>query len=150
MKFSIGYKLPDEFDSTPAIVKDYPGAISEVYFALPGEPSGRAPLGRNDGWERDEAWEAMRGDLAKLATMDVKLVLLFNSACYGVDAMSTALEQRIISSVANVEQVAPLAAVTTTSLFVARVLKRHRPDMPVRASVNMRIGSTLALSLIHI
>jgi collagenase-like PrtC family protease len=145
MKFAIGYQLPDEVDSIPEIVADYPDNISEVYFALPNESSGRAPLGDGDGWSVEEAWEAMSEDLAHLAHMRIDLVLLFNSACYGAHAMSMELEQRIIDGIKKVESVAPLAAVTTTSIFVARVVKRERPQLPVRASVNMRIGSVTAM-----
>ena len=145
MKFAIGYQLPNEVDSTPEIVADYIENISEVYFALPNESSGRAPLGDGDGWSPEEAWEEMSQDLADLNKMQKGLILLFNSACYGSHAMSMDLEKRVIEGIEKVEAIAPLSGVTTTSLFVARVIKRERPALPVRASVNMRIGSIPAM-----
>jgi hypothetical protein len=45
------------------------------------------------------------------------------------------------SIVDRVCDVAGLDVVTTTSPFLARVLKQHRPELELRASVNMRIGT---------
>ena len=44
MKFTIGYQLPDEYDSTLEICRDYRDSISGVYFSYGSEPSGRLPL----------------------------------------------------------------------------------------------------------
>ncbi len=145
MKFAIGYQLPSEVDSIGEVVADYRDNVSEVYFPLPNEPSGRAPLGNGDGWSADEAWDNMREELAYISNFGVDLVLLFNSACYGAEAMSYELEKRIVEGLKKVESVVPLNAVTTTSIFVARVIKEARPELPVRASVNMRIGSVTAM-----
>lgn len=145
MRYAIGYKLPGESESVSELVEAYPGAVSEVYFALPSEPSGRAPLGQAEGWSNEEAAEVLSDELGFLAKKDVGAVLLFNAACYGPEAMSYALEDRVRRGLAFVEKSAPVKAVTTTSLFIARLLKRERPEIPVRASVNMRIGSIPAM-----
>ena len=44
MKYTIGYQLPDELDSTYEICSDYRHAVSEVYFPWSTEPSGRSAL----------------------------------------------------------------------------------------------------------
>ena len=119
--------------------------MSEVYFALPDEPSGRTPLGHDNDWPVAEARDVLSEELANFAKMDVGAVLLFNAACYGAKAMSHELAERVRQALAFVEKAAPLKAVTTTSLFVAQIIKKERPDIPVRASVNMRIGSITAM-----
>lgn len=138
MHFSIGYQLPDEDDSIPEIVADYPGAVSEVYFALPSEASGRSPL-------INSTENTLAYDLGELNKMNVGAVLLFNAACYGGNAMSYELERRISHGIKFVENIIPLAAVTTTSLFIARYIKKYFPHIAIRASVNMRISSIAAM-----
>ena len=145
MRFAVGYQLPGECDCVSDMVADSVGQVAEVYFALPTEPSGRSPLGHGDGWPTDEASGALAAELTALARMDVGLVLLFNAACYGSGAMSYELAERVERGIEFAEASAPLKAVTTTSLFVAKSLKRERPDIPVRASVNLRIGSIAAM-----
>ncbi|MDQ0288397.1 hypothetical protein [Oligosphaera ethanolica] len=146
MRFAIGYQLPGDYGSIVDVVAAYPGAVAEVYFALPAEASGRAPLGLDDVWSVDDAWNAMGSDLSELAGMGVQAVLLLNSSCYGAEAMSFALEERVRRGVALVEQFVPLSAVTTTSLAIARQFKREFPRIEVRASVNMRVGSVAAMA----
>ena len=145
MRFAIGYRLPDECDSMTEIVADYRDNVSEVYFALPAESSGRSPLGHEEGWSVADAEDVLSTELGHLAQMKVGAVVLFNAACYGAKAMSFELQERIRKGLTFVETSAPIKAVTTTSLFVARFLKSERPEIPVRASVNMRIGSIPAM-----
>ena len=146
MRFAIGYQLPGDYGSIVDVVAAYPGAVAEVYFALPAEASGRAPLGLDDEWSVDDAWNAMGSDLSELARLGVQAVLLLNSSCYGAEAMSFALEERVRRGVALVEQFIPLSGVTTTSLAIARQFKREFPRIEVRASVNMRVGSVAAMA----
>lgn len=145
MKLSVGYQLPNEFVSFPDLVNDYLDHISEVYYALPSAASGRTPLGLADGWSFSEALETMAADLEDIAGMGVGLVLLLNASCYGGKAMSYALQEEVRKSVDLAQRIGGLKAVTTTSLFIARYLKQHFPQVPVRASVNMRIGSVAAM-----
>ena len=44
MKFSVGYQLPDEYDSTAELVEDYLEHISSVYFSAPGQASARSAI----------------------------------------------------------------------------------------------------------
>ena len=134
MRFSIGYQLPGPDDAFPDIVSDYREHISEVYFAVPGDPSGRAPLS-------ESSWDSMISDLSSISDMGVSLVLLFNSACYGPKAISAELESHVHAVLKRLQKRIPIDTVTTTSVFIARTVKDSYPDIKVRASVNMRIGS---------
>ena len=44
MKFSVGYQLPDEYDSMVELVQDYRDHLSSVYYAAPGRASARSVL----------------------------------------------------------------------------------------------------------
>jgi collagenase-like PrtC family protease len=145
MRFAIGYQLPDEDDSTVEMVRDFRPHVAEVYFALPGQASGRSPLGRGDGWNVEEAKAVMREDLAELSGLGIDLVLLFNAACYGGNGISAAFARETVKTVSELRDSCGLSAVTTTSPFVARVLRESVPEVKVRASVNMRVGSERAM-----
>ncbi|HOG51513.1 MAG TPA: hypothetical protein PKY10_13065 [Lentisphaeria bacterium] len=145
MKLSIGYQLPNESVTFPDLVMDYRESISEVYYALPAAASGRAPLGFADGWTVEDARDTLAADLEDIAGIGVGLVLLLNASCYGGQAMSFALQDEVRKSMELAGKIGGLIAVTTTSLYIARCIKRAFPEVPVRASVNMRIGSIAAM-----
>jgi len=141
MRFSIGYQLPDEDDSIVEIVRDFPDEVAEVYFAWIGEPSGRSPLGLFGSRPDPEAQAMLESDLAALSDMGVGLVLLLNAACYGDEAISESFAERTRVLVGELIDEYGVSTVTTTSPFVARVIKDAFPEVEVRASVNMRIGT---------
>jgi collagenase-like PrtC family protease len=74
--------------------------------------------------------------------MGIRLNLLFNANCYGKDAISKSLERKVMSILEYLkyEQISP-CVVTTASPAIAFILKENYPDIDVKASVNMRIGS---------
>ena len=139
MKFSIGYKLiEDEPEGFLSIARDYRDSIEEVYFAWPGEPSGRAPV--------DAGAEArVINELAAIKRLGLKLNLLLNASCYGDQAMSRSFEQHVIRIAGDGCDRCGLDAVTTGSPLVARAVRRHFPDLDVRASVNLRLGTVKGL-----
>lgn len=141
MKFSIGYQLPDEFDSITNIAQDFKEHIDEVYFAWPGDSSGRSPLGIYEGGVTKPLMEVFEEELSILSEMGIKLVLLFNANCYGGEAISKALEERVLGRIDYLSSKYKLSAVTTTSPFIAQRIKEKFPSLEVRASVNMRIGT---------
>jgi hypothetical protein len=145
VKFSIGYKLPVDGFSTPELVREYFDSVSEVYFALPGQSSGRAPLGVNDDWPLDETRKVVVNELGEIAQMGVKPILLYNAACYGRNAISKSFAKQIIDETRFLQQVIHLHGVTTTSPFVARVLKDSGFTGEIRASVNMKLGTPHAM-----
>ncbi|NPV06410.1 MAG: hypothetical protein HPY83_00430 [Anaerolineae bacterium] len=143
MRFSVGYQLPlaDDQPTIVDLVRLYRQSIAEVYFAWVGMASGRARVGHYDGdvdWGSQHQIEA---DLTRLSDMGVGLSLLLNANCYGGLAVSTALANEVSSLVRHLLSFAHIAVVTTTSPFVAHVIKQSWPEIDVRASVNMRIGT---------
>jgi len=142
MKFSIGYQLPDP-DEEPfsEIVSEFREHIAEVYFPWLAVPSGRSPLTTRDGFVDWAEQARLESDLAVFKKMGLKLNLLLNGNCYGAASLSRQFEHLIISIIERLAEVAAVDIVTTSSLMVARALKRHFPKVHVRASVNMRIGT---------
>ncbi len=124
------------------IIADYAEHIAEVYFPWADMPSGRAPLATRRGYTDWAAQRDLERDLVRLREMGVRLDLLFNAACYGGRAISEWLENQVRSVLDYLEAgVGGADIVTTTSPFVARTVKRYFPNVEVRASVNMRIGT---------
>ncbi|HCU38115.1 MAG TPA: hypothetical protein DGT21_22580, partial [Armatimonadetes bacterium] len=143
MKFSVGYQLPDgESEPLVDIIADYAEAVSEVYFPWGDMPSGRAPLATVHGYTDWGATATLTEDLRRLRALGVKLDVLFNSNCYGGKAISKWLQNQVCSVLDYLgETVGGADIVTTTSPFVARTIKQYQPEVEVRASVNMRIGT---------
>lgn len=140
MKFSIGYSLPDVSDSTLQICRDYKDHIAEVYFAWGTEPSGRSPLYSEYGEE--DILKTQEYELSEIVNMGIDTALLLNANCYGENAVSFDLKKKSVSLVSYLMEKIRLNSVTTTSPFIARVLKEEFGDgIKIRASVNMWIGT---------
>lgn len=140
--FAAGYQRQESGEPFSNVVLPYRSDVREVYFAWVGMPSGRPVDGRND-------WDAQRileNELQTLSRAGVKLDLLLNANCYGERAVSKALEYEILSVLEHLASRGCCPEiVTTTSPFAAHVLRTHCPDMEIRASVNMRIGTIQAM-----
>ena len=138
LTFSVGYQYPDEGgERFPEIVGDYADAVSEAYFAPGNQPSARTPAADASGLDEESAEAILSEDIAALRRLGVRLCLLFNANCHGGEAVSRTLERRVLESV---DRYGP-DSVATASLFVASCLKRDRPDVQVRASVNMNLAT---------
>ncbi len=149
MKFALGYPSSTSEDSFVALVQDYRPHVAEVYFPWPGMASGRAALGRRRGSADWTAQRRLEGDLATLKALGVRLDILFNANCYGGRAVSESLQNEVGSILDHLDEVAGgVDVVTTTSLAVARTVKHYFPAIEVRASVNMRIGTTQAMGYV--
>lgn len=143
MRFAVGYQLAGE-DEEPFVnlVRDYRDHIAEVYFPWADQPSGRAALNKQRGYTDWTAQARQEEELQELRRMGVRLDVLFNANCYGRYAVSEYLECQVGSVLEHLgEIVGGVETVTTTSLAVARTVKKHFPEVEVRASVNMRIGT---------
>ena len=138
MKFSIGYQLPDEYDSTAEIVQDYQEHISSVYFSAPGHSSARSVVEK-------EAQEEMLEELRYIRNLGVSLTLLYNANCYGDGAVSSDFQKEILETVGSMVDAVGITDVTTTSPFVAKVVKKEFPEIKICASVNMWIGTEQAM-----
>jgi collagenase-like PrtC family protease len=142
VQFAVGYPVrPDWHEPFPSLIEDYHEHVAEVYVAWPGDASGR-PEPDNDDQGLIELREQVLEDLATIHARGVKIDLLFNAACYGGLACCTELETHVCSVM---QRIACVDIVTTTSPAIAFVLARHWPDVEVRASVNMRIGTAAAM-----
>ena len=143
MRFAVGYQLAEgDEESFVDLVADYREHIAEVYFPWVGMPSGRADLTNRRGLVNWAGQAQLEAELQALREMGVGLDLLFNANCYGRYAASEHLQNQVMSVIDHLGQVAGgVDAVTTTSLAVARTVKKHYPSIEVRASVNMRIGT---------
>lgn len=149
MKFAVGYQLPED-DEEPLvdIVRDFADKIDEVYFPWPHMASGRSPMGSMGG---DVDWRALgrlEADLRAFRDMGVRLDLLLNASCYGRYGSSRRLVDLVCSIVAHLSGGVGLDAVTTMSPAVARTVKRELPEVDVRASVNMRLGTVKSLEYV--
>lgn len=143
IKFAVGYQLHEE-EQRPfsQIVDTYKQHISEVYFSWLDQQSGRSSLTNNRGLIKWDGQAELEQDLKLFREMGIKLDLLFNSNCYGGKAISQYLSNVVCSTIEHIINVAGgLEIVTTTSPAIARFVKDNFPDIEVRASVNMRIGS---------
>ena len=138
MKFSIGYQLPDEDDSILEIARDYRDSICGVYFSMAGHSSARSVV---DG--RAEAM--MMEELRAISDLGIPVTLLFNANCYGGRAISGEFRDEIARTVKGAMDLLDLREVTTTSPFVARVVKQRFATLRVCASVNMWIGTPQAM-----
>jgi collagenase-like PrtC family protease len=119
--------------------------IKETFFAWPGVLSCRpAP-------EFDEATvRRLHDDLHWARENGIELDTLFNANCYGDDAISVKLADFVRSKMDEMGA-AGLApdTVTTTSPFIATVLRRDYPGVKIRMSVNVRVHGTVGLESVE-
>lgn len=146
MKYSIGYQLPDEYCSTYELCRDYDEKVSEVYFSFSDEPSGRASLVGETAEETERIRALQLAELKEIKRLGKRLTLLYNANCYGEGATSVNLKNHILKLTDFLKSELEIDAVTTTSPFLAKILKQeYRDDLQLRTSVNMRIGSIQAM-----
>ena len=147
MKFSVGYQYPDDEygERFPEILQDYSDSIAELYFAPGNEPGARSPAAAASGLEEDEAWQILLEDIAEAGKMGIRRNLLFNANCLGADCISKSLKERVLRITETFLDKTGLDSVTTASWFIAGVLKEAFPQLEIRASVNMKLGTIEAL-----
>ncbi len=146
MKYSVGYQLPDEYDSTYLLCTDFKENISSVYFSWANQPGGRMPLCPDDEKSvREVSWYQLE-ELCKIRELGISLVLLLNANCYGDKANSSEFASEITELCDFLKTQADISSVTTTSPFVAKnIKKRFGKDIKVTASVNMKVDSILTM-----
>ena len=140
-RFAVGYQQKADGEVFADVVKDYAADIAEVYFAWPGEASGRAPL-------PPQTLEQVQWELERLTEKGIGLNLLLNASCYGTDALSADFEKRIRVIIGELATNVGLKAITTMSPVVAATAKKHFPEIDVRASVNMRVGTVKGMQYV--
>jgi collagenase-like PrtC family protease len=143
MKFAVGYQLAEQ-DQEPfsCLVESYRDHIQELYFPWMDMPTGRSALSVRRGYTDWTAQERLEKDLLAVRNMGIKLDLLLNANCYGDSALSKSLANKVVSILDYLgERLSGPDIITTASPFIAHVVKTNFPNIVVRASVNMRIGT---------
>ena len=140
MKFSVGYQIRRDNSFIEDIISAAPH-IEEVYFSW-----GDFANGRNRQTDQSELsqWEAQKkqeSDLDLLSGAQLKFNLLFNGNCYGADSLSRDFYGKVGDCVDYLASKYTLSSITTTSPIIAKFIKNNFPQLEVRASVNMKIGT---------
>lgn len=149
MKFAAGYSPPMFGHRFSEITAPYADRLSEVFFPWPGAASGRPPILTETELSPAETEQILCEDLRTICSQGIQLDLLMNANCYGEKAVSRQFEQEILDQIARMTDLGCRPQiVTTTSLFVARTFKKWFPEIEVRASVNMRIGTVQAMGYV--
>ncbi|MBE6561115.1 MAG: hypothetical protein E7662_08305 [Ruminococcaceae bacterium] len=143
MKFAVGFQLFEgEKEPFSHIVADYREHISEVFFAWQDIPSGRGSVATLHGFTDWNAQRKTEEELRAIKAMGIKLDLLFNGNCYGAFALSEKLANTVSSVVEHLRyEVGGVDIITTASPAIAHTIRQNFPEIEVRASVNMRIGT---------
>ena len=144
MQFFVGYGVRAD-DRLTQEIADLKAGISEVYFSWGKTPSGRNDQTRSEGLTPWEAQAKQIEDLKFLHKEGLQFNLLFNANCYGDRAQARSFFEEVGETVEYVGGNFSLTSVTTTSPLVAKFLKQNFPQIEVRASVNMGIGSILGM-----
>ncbi len=135
-KLAVGhfYNAPFQTACAPFLAR-----IKEVFFAWPGvlscrpapdfTPDVRAQLFADLHWARDNG---------------IELDTLFNCNCYGDKAISPDLADFVTRTLKEMDAEGLFPeTVTTTSPFIATVLRQRFPTVKIRGSVNLRVHGTL-------
>ena len=132
------------FDNAPfrAICEKHFSRIKEVFFAWPGVTASR-PMAE---WT-PERKELFFEDVAWCRSAGMELDAIFNANCYGDIAISTTLAEHVTKVLDEMGEKGLFTEhLTTTSPFIATVVRRRFPEVKIRLSVNMYIESTQSLS----
>ncbi len=120
--------------------------IHEVYFSWGDLPNGRSSQLEHSAFTPWEMQDLQRTALKMLSTESIALNLLFNANCYGEESQSRAFFHKIGTVMEYVQLTYGLQSITTTSPLIAKFVKQNFPELEVRASVNMEIGTTQGMA----
>lgn len=152
MKYSVGYQITDvcSYDGktyTEYIVQNKE-RISEMYFSWGDIANGRCSMLRNDELLPWEAQQRQIKDLEYISKSGISLNLLLNANCYGVESQSRSFFNKIGNIIDYIGTNLGLSSVTTTSPLIAKFIHANFDGIDVRASVNMKIGTTIAMEYV--
>jgi len=148
MKYMVGYQLRESHDFMETVVR-LKAHVSEVYFSWSNIANGRNKTTESKSFFPWEAQARQIEDLKYLSGNGVRLNLLLNGNCYGAHSRSKALFGLVRDSIDYISSSFGLASVTTTSPLIAEYIKESYPDIEVRASVNMDIGTTQGMDYVR-
>lgn len=145
MHLAVGYWHQLGGETVSGMVSCYP-EIEEVYFPWVNEPSGRPVLGFGEDDDPETVEEVLRDELTAIRQSGRRLDLLLNSNCYGSLSASMDLDVHLTEIIGKLDSWGcKPEIVTTASPFIATMIKRHFPEIEVRASVNMRLMTVQAM-----
>jgi len=81
-----------------------------------------------------------------VSDLGIPLNLLFNATCYGEDSQSRAFFHKVGQTIDYIGSRFGLESITTTSPLIAKFTKDNFPQLKIRASVNMEIGTVSELT----
>lgn len=134
------------FDNKPFvdICSDYVPRIKEIFFAWPGVIASR-PM---DAWTHERRAQII-SDLKWARENGIELDTIFNANCYGDIAMSEELANVVRSVIEEMDNEGLFPEhLTTTSPFIATVVKKEFPAIKIRFSINMDISTQSALKYV--
>lgn len=147
MKFSVGYQmLPNDTLIDELILAK--NSIHEMYFSWGDYANGRNSQLLNVEMTPWEAQRRQEADIARISEAGIPLNLLFNAMCYGKDSQSINFYTGIGNTVEYLQRHYLLRSATTTSPLIAKFLKTNFPELEIRASVNMSIGTVAGMDYI--
>ena len=144
-RFAFGYYFGKRQGfSFRRLAEQYAPFLQEVYFPWPGLLSARE-IGGDPGPLRKQVIDDMRFCRSK----GLKLDLLINATCYGDKAFT---EKQRLDYFANLKEMDKAGImpeiITTTSPYIAAIAKKFNASIDRRASVNMRLLSTIAMEYV--
>ncbi len=144
-KYAFGYYFDKRGGFTfRDLVEEYAPFLKEVYFPWPGLLSAR---------ELDKDIVPLRkklvDDLKFCRSKGLALDLLVNATCYGDTALTAAQREDYFGHLKELSSFGLMPEiVTTTSPYIATITKKFDASVDRRASVNMRLNSTLAMEYV--
>ena len=122
----------------------YVSRIKEVFFAWPGATASR-PM---DDWTPARR-ERIVSDLRWARENGIELDAIFNANCYGDIAISETLADHVTAMLKEMDAAGLFPEhLTTTSPFIATVVRQRFPSVKIRFSINMDIASEIALKYV--
>jgi len=147
MKFMAGYQMRPNDDFLDEIIRQK-DRIYEVYFSWGSFASGRGTMFASEGLTEWEAQSKQAADLQRLSDAGIALNILFNGNCYGRDSQSRAFFNKVGLTVDSIASRFGLSSVTTASPLIAKFIRNNFPELKVRASVNMGIGTVQGMEYV--
>ena len=140
-KLAVGHFLNEDFIHA---CSPWTERIGEVFFAWPGVLSCRPAPDFTP-----ELRQRLIADLTWCRKNDIQLDALFNCNCYGEQAISHELENLVKDVMKQMDDCGLFPnVITTTSPFIATIVRRNFPTISIRASVNLRAHGTIGFEAV--
>ena len=146
MKFSVGLQTMGA--GLLQAIGENKDHIREVYFSWGDFPNGRSSQLYSETYTPRQLQQDRQEALKQLSQWGIPLNLLFNATCYGAESQSWELFNKIGETVDYIGEQFGLESVTTTSPLIAKFIKANFPEIQIRASVNMSIGTVQGMDYI--